>query len=1263
MTAPPPPVTGDLHLQAVHFGKLVDVYGLRTTSAGAAVELYRADVLVGPDIEDERANGSTRPDEEVLYDFVGTDPDDLTPRLVITREIDSAEFRAAFAAIDDEVTLVTPASVERATGAPFTVVARNAALRLTFDRDVGVTEDFFVERGPEGQVLGLKNTEAVQLLRIQGDPSAPGAFAPIAARVLPRGREILLDPVLLGAEGPRYVTPNNAAGLPEAPNQAGANIRLALALDGPLAMPRLRADRTGPVSGRNLNGADSVVRDFRSGNRDDDTPGISQGFLRDPEPPRLIGEILTRLERVDRVDERTLSLTLFKAGRVHDLDRGDVIRLFAGGAAVPVAVTEILREPSDDDGRPGVAHVRVRVRRVVREVAGGAAVDVFEDWDPSGPDNNAFWQQFAGGGTRPPPYPADPVDREAWLVAHAPRAVVVAEFTAQRLSPAGASYGDDPRHFLTFSPAPIVAPGVAASRTENVSPFAAVVVRFSKPIDMRSVRPLDTLFFATRNLLDQDAIDTFIRDQNIDPSAFVHAKFVTPHLVAAQAFDESGSQTAVRLQPTLGFYLDQRMRDLDDARAFEDKEFRYYLHLLAGRDGIRDLAGNALDLQAQTEAVDAVIVPFSLDTRSLAGVPRMEDNRVVTVARRFQNPDEDEHPSYYARGFDSPAWAYPESYSDYTEVPSVGPPNPAAAVLRDVFGAVVYLPDGTLLARPTTRITRATDDASQVPPPPQASERRWCERDTEVAPTAQAVFNQPLQNPLNQNGCRLQMVWREIDMTLSRSDPEDFNLDVEQMWWAPWIGEAARFDELDSVSLYLGHSERRPESCIDAVSRFPFFPNSGLVNRFANNFVRNFDLNRVVEGAVAPHPAFVDQPLRIIPSQAVSGPRGAYAYMPLPAFERPYFVWRDERVLLQGGRSGLGSDTGGGMTNYQPYILSPFLAGRGRAVELLEGSLATVDGRWDNRDHHHITARQVDRFTDGLVGAIALPLLADFQVPPDDPDRPASNPFRATGVNGWQVSLAATSSAQPKFRVFSSGGVVSGQAVEVRPGSQDWNLAMGSHAVPEANRVAGDNTVFWVMADYLKRMSVMTSGFVDVLDPHRVLAWPPRDPRLGPYADPFARAGAGEDVHFQHWIETATEELPAGTGVLAEFRGAGAVDEAAWAAAENGYTAPDPVSFPLDPFKAGDAHIRKFDDRSGPAGPRRGWTHYYNRNVTTYVADPNDLMDPEFTSGFAAPNETFRPSDLRYFNWRLVFTNNVDVMPPVAPRLDSFVVAYRLEDS
>ena len=104
---------------------------------------------------------------------------------------------------------------------------------------------------------------------------------------------------------------------------------------------------------------------------------------------------------------------------------------------------------------------------------------------------------------------------------------------------------------------------------------------------------------------------------------------------------------------------------------------------------------------------------------------------------------------------------------------------------------------------------------------------------------------------------------------------------------------------------------------------------------------------------------------------------------------------------------------------------------------------------------------------------------------------------------------------------------------------------------------------------------------------------------------------------------------------------------------------PTADNFSLDPHKAGDVWIRHWDTRSVGSQPRRSWTYLYNRNVTAYTEELNDLSNTGFTNRFGGPNEVFRAEDVKYFNWRFIMRNNVAAMPPVSPRIESFAVSYR----
>lgn len=1244
-------------LLRTEFGRLVDVYGLHVTPQGSTIDLYQKDVVIGSDIQDERGSADSTSDSEITYDFIGADPDTLQPRLFIPRDITGESFKSAFAALDDNLREVSPMLFGTGgAGLPFSVVPRNAAIRLTFSAPLGVDESFFVERAASGQITGLRNTEAVQLLRILGDPAQPGAFVPVPVRVVVAGRTLVLDPVLLGTEGLQYQTTNNAAGLPASPNQLGANLRIAVALDGPLAIPGLRESASTGLTGANNSQRKSIVRDFRSGNSADNSADLTRGFVRDPLPLRVVGELTMYLERVEDVNAFTQEITLFKNGIVHDIDRGDVVRVIADASGIPFGTGEIVIDPEDDHRQPVVQHVRVRIRRIPNL----SAID---------PRNL-------------PGYPANLAEREAWLVTNAPKAVCIAEFEAGGRIENGVTVGDDPRNFLSFTPKPqLGSNGSIPAPNEFVSPHAGAVVRFTKPVDMATVRWADTFFFAMRDLATTDSIADFIANRpnssgglGMDPGFFNLAKYRTPFLIPARVADEDRSQTALRLQPTIGFYLDDTMRN-PPAGA----DYRYFLHLLASSadGGIRDLAGNPLDLQGDTaDRSSSVVIPFTVDTRMNGNVPAFEDNLAVSLVRRYASRDEDAQPSYFM----------PD------EVP---PPDTSIALgypLEDIVGGFIYL-DGKLVARPTTRSRLVADNINQSPVGQQGTPLAWCPvsisgMNQNASQSASNVVNAGIQNPLNPYGCRLQTVWREVDLSLSRTDAFDFNLDIEQMYWAPYTGTILSYDEFDRVSLFLGHSEYRPAPCVGAFSSLASLPTSGLrttTGGFQKNFVWNpapSGNGTVIESQPAPVAAYVDKPMTIDPARVIYEPNGVNRFLPLPTFQKPYFVFRDETVVQQGGDSGRLSDltaTGG----YVPYIISPFANGMGRRWTDGPAGVRFANSFWNDSTNASLTGGG-DSFTGGLVGSVALPLLADFWTYCDRSDLPLGNGYIAFGTNGWQVAVTVQSQADPFFRVLSAGRAPIGTSAAIcrAPGDSQWVTPSGGFVtvpVPGAGP-AGDNTFYWIMIDVLKRQSVITSGFVDLNNPHRV----PEgfaDPRLGPFYLQAGQSTRPADVSplFAYEFDPPLQNLPAGTSVVPQFRAASSLDATpwywdrwvnttsglgpnpAWSAAERDQLRPTAANFPLDPYKAGDAHIRKWDTRPipGVGTARNWWTYFYNRTVTSYVEDPNELVNPSFTDQFGVANEPFTPRDVRYVNWRFVTSNNADANPPVSPTIETFALSYR----
>lgn len=1240
-------------LLRVEYGRLVDVYGLNVTATGSSIELYRRDVLIGPSIQDERGVNSTKSDDEILYDFIGSDPDTLQPRLFIPRDVTGEEFADALAAVDDDVRTVTPMLYGTSgSGAPFGVVPRNAAIRLLFSRSLGIDDGFFVERDGSGQIIGLRNTEAVQLLHIQGDPQQTGNVEPLPVRVVPGDNYLILDPVLLGTEGLQYQTRNNASGLPEAPDQASANIRIALALEGPLAIPNLR-DTLGLV-GPNNSGREAIVRDFRSGNRSDSSSDIANGFVRDPLPLRVVGEIVMYVEEVEVLSEFTARVRVYKDGVVHEIDRGDVFRFVTSDPSAPIISADVVVDPIDDQGNPGEQHVDV----TVRNEPGLLALD---------PSNLSG---YPGSG-------APPSQLEEWLVLNAPKAICVAEFAA---GDGGATTGDDPRNFLRFTPEPLPnLDGTPPAANEFVSPFAGAVVRFTKPVAIETVRSADTFFFAMRDLTSaaskQDFIDNApnnLGTTGMNPAHFKDAKYRTPFLLTAHVYDEDSSATALRLQPSSGFFLNDQMRD--DALLNPALEYPFYLHLIANstEGGIRDLAGNELDLQGTTaDTSSSVVIPFTVDTRRNGNEPFFEDNLAISIVHRWADIDEDSRPSYFLA----------------SEVPAPEVQGLASAYpLEDLFGGLVYA-DGKLQPRPTSRSRQVADNLNQAPVASQSSILRWCPETVSgeaqiVTNTSTTLFGQGIQNPLNPYGCRLQTVWREVDLSLSRTDPFEFNLDVEQMYWAPFTGSTLAFDEFDRTSLFLGHSEYRPQPCIGNFSALPSLPNSGLVQEFQKNFVWNpqpVGSGTLVESQPAPHPAYVDAPLTIDPADVVYEVNNVNRFLPLPEFEKPYFVFRDELVIEQGLNAGTGADDGS-TSVMNPYILSPWNNGLGRRWLDFGGNVLLANGFWNDLNNRALGSSATDYFTGGLTGSIALPLLADFWTYCDSAELPEGNGYIAMGTNGWQIALTVQSSPKPDFRAYSAGRNQPTPSICVSPGSNAWNTASGGYSGTGGTTPPRDNTFYWIMIDMLKRQSVITNGFIDINNPHRVPLAGMGDPRLGPfYLNPTTGANVRPvDIApvFTYEFDPPLSDLPGGTSIVTQFRAAGPVDSTPWYwnAWVNTSTSlyptliyptgtvrdqmrPDATCFPLDPHIACDAHIRKWDVR----GNRNWWTYFYNRNITSYLEDPNALFEAPYVSQFAGPSDTFTPQDIRYVNWRFVTTNNVDANPPISPTIETFALAWRYQ--
>ena len=304
--------------------------------------------------------------------------------------------------------------------------------------------------------------------------------------------------------------------------------------------------------------------------------------------------------------------------------------------------------------------------------------------------------------------------------------------------------------------------------------------------------------------------------------------------------------------------------------------------MLLGDDSPTDLAQNRVDLfDTRLSPAESFSVGYTLDEDTL-------DNLVASRVFRFASADED----------------------------GTAPGN------LDMFGQFL-LRGGSLIAAPTSRFSMTAD--GQNLGGILRYTRGECYSPTNVmtiapathpgslyqTPSMVASVNNPpmvymsnselygkVVEPHQPRGSRLQMTYREEDFGLSQADPNQFMLDIEQMYWAPYNDDPVLFDRFDRYSLALGHADKRPdlrffftqggdttnESCdLDCASL-----NSGLSTNFNANFLEGSSPVKVLQ----------DKPYEINPNAAFRAASGI-KYMPYPEFDRSY-TWRDQRLVSWG---------------------------------------------------------------------------------------------------------------------------------------------------------------------------------------------------------------------------------------------------------------------------------------------------------------------------------------------------------------------------
>lgn len=1259
---------GKPQLLQIEYGRLVDIYsyqmvnqtnGDRRDRFNRRLQLYARDVVINPNIETQAlfdAAGAVNPDAN--YEFRPFDKRVGHEELVIlwdsSADTEAQQFQDALARAQQGLPELAPAFRNQNTSTrPIPVAPRDGALRLTFSAPLQVDASFF-----------RINPAAVQLLEFKGDPDVVppfDAFRAVPFRVIVSGSTLVIDPTILGGENTAGF---GSTGLPPSVDLVTANIRLAIPTRGGVSSAfYVRDDPVAQLNGTDGFGRTSLIRDFRSGNLRDG----SAGTLRDPEPPMILGSLGMGITAVDAA---TGTITLNKRlRRVPVRARYPFVEgplspamLPLGPALVPTLLplrsgdflTQVVNVTLPNGG---VEAVRVRAE-ILQNLEIGTVVG-----DPVRPllGRTAAGTQgdellsirvkvasvFAGTDSAGQPVSfqanAEPTGADCTLQAYYYEEVRFVDGSGAVSDTANRS------EFLRIDPQPPTSiGGVPVPPGTRVSPQASVAIEFSKPMDLER---LD----ATTNLV--------LTNEGIPGTSFIAAmadpKLATAGVVPVRQSDQGGDSTVIQLQPQAGLF---HRRNTPEA---------YWFHLMLGASGVTDLAGNPVAIFDDTRnPVANWSVTFALDQDAA-------DNMVGWHVYRFESVDED--------------GTLPGSV--------------------DIYGQFRIL-DGVLTAADTVRFSRTADNQNLggisrinrgecwnavgatpglvVPQNPQnGGNLYWQPRMVDVNPTPPAVFLPPntpqpvgrVIEPHQPRGSRMMMRYLEDDFSLDYRNASLFALDVEQLYWSPFSDENVLFDVFDRYTMALSHCDKRPDEqfvLIPGAAGPPVVPpvcqfvcasvSSSLSAEFDDNLLRGS----------RPTTVFADKVYRINPNEAFRSPANV-KYVPYPRFDRSY-TWRDSRLVTidsLGQVIGLGGARDPGQDN---VTTNPTLN---------QDRTTNIDSPWitsvppasftgpiyvlDEADFRGARRRDHD--------PIALPLLVDFKMFPDS----AANGV-ARGVNAFQVAMLGPPSAFPIgnpggyynsvgvgcagrnpwawVRIHSTGGIDpnTGNDILVDPANMPFaqggflkDAGLGDPIQGIFQAPAGDGMLHWAQADFVRRVSTMTFGFLDTLQPQRRAEITGATITNRPGFPDFAAINTNlriSDLVTQ--MDPPLSRQPAGTSVVLEFRAAadfansGVLYNPTYA--QNGATANDTFNGRgnlLNPNYACEAY-RYSTPNSGatfdlPRVAASGLTPYVTEDRINQLRDPANGLLP------------------RFLNLRIVMTNNVDVTPAISPGLKSLSLIYRMQ--
>ena len=1264
---------GNLTLESVEIGRLVDIYSYRRIDVtqpdrrlrfNRSLELIRENVVVRDGIRSESLFGiGGSESSSANYELLPFDKSVGHEQLLILwddRE-EQVRFDEALAAAQTGLRLLPAAFRDQNTQSrPIPIVPRNAAIKLNFSNATTLSQAFFEA-----------NPSAVQLLEFKGDPrfvDAVDAFRILPYRVVPSGSAVVLDTTILGGEVSGSVT---TSGLPQSADSVTANIRIAIPARGSI-VPSFFVERDGvdELNGVDSSERDSVIRDFRSGNLADG----AAGRLGEPEPPQIIGVLGMG---ITDVDEAAGEITVNKrANFVPIRGRYPFVDGPLGSDRVPLGPQEVPTQrplfagdflEQDvtvqlSNGSFEIVKLRAEILENTRIDSAAGSIAAGRAISPLAGDSGQG-ELFSTATLRLATVsPArDSEGRPVSFVAGDPLNPLGADCTLRAVYVEDVPFNDgsdsvtdrDWRNlFVRIEPASVASPNV------DVDPNASISMEFSKPMDLDQVD-------STQNLLvtNTPVVAESFAEQTSDP------KVATRRVVPTRLTDLNGDGTVLRLQPPMGF-----------AHAAGVAE-TYSMHVRLGSLGVIDLAGNEL------EVFDDIGNPQGSWSVDFALRPDAPANLVAWHYYGFEALDED----------------------------GTAPGSP------DIFGQF-RLQDGSLTAASPVRFSRSAngqtlatisrinrgecwDQANDVqlqpqPDPPAGvvpidlitttphpGQLYWAPRMSDLTPPGTPPpfgFDPAIQHPIGRvveplkpQGSRMQVRYLEDDFQLSYTEPSDFGLDIEQLYWSIFNDEAVQFDVFDRVSMQLSHSRRRPDERWtvvddgqDPISFFCALDCASMNSALSPNFSEN-----VLEGT-QPVTVFEDRVYTVNPNEAFRD-GDSVAFLPYPRFDRSY-TWRDSRLVTvddDGNVIGLGGaqnpDAPEPNNDRTAHIDSPWTTDQPDPGFLAAGGT----GVWvlDDEDFNGSNQRDHD--------PIALPLLVDIKVFADDPAQGV-----ARGGNGFQVAMLGSPSimsqvgssgyydvngslcgdllpAWPWVRVHTSGGfdLVSQEEIRIDAanvstavGSINKDVGLGAQPTGLFQAPPGDGMLPWARADFVRRESTVTFGFFDTLRPQRFQ--PVDEPLDRPGFPDWTGVNSGNLRITDLVVELDPPEArqPAGTSVVVELRGAALLsDESPDAEQLYNPTFAGPLVPPSDrldrgrlynPQHACEAYRYSTANVAGAARvPATGLTRYVTEGQIDLIRDSATNLLP------------------RFMNLRLVMTNNIDVDPGLAPSLRSMSVVYRLQ--